>query len=117
LLPLSLLCILLLGWSILPYPWFWTSAVTIIVLLPVMAAAALRLIRRPEDLNLKEHASDVGNSVKEVLIRFIFGMSVLPYEAHRYTSAVIITHWRMFITGKKLLEWTPSAIASKYSKN
>src|SRR5690606_13419447 len=86
-LPLSLLLILLLGWSILPYPWFWTLAVTIIILLPVMVAAALRLIRRPEDLDLKEHISDVGNSVKEVLIRFIFGMAVLPYEAYRYTNA------------------------------
>src|SRR5690606_1532625 len=107
-----------LGWSILPYPWFWTLAVTIIVLLPVMAAAALRLIHRPEDIDLKAHISDVGRSVGDVLIRFMFDMAVLPYESYRYTHAIILTNWRMIFTRKKLLEWTPSAHASRHhSKN
>lgn len=116
-LPLSLLLILLLGWSILPSPWFWTLAVTIIVLLPVMASAALRLIHRPEDVDLKAHVSDVGRSVRDVLIRFMFDMAVLPYETYRYTHAILLTNWRMIFTGKKLLEWTPSAQTSHYSKN
>lgn len=116
-LPLSLLLILLLGWSILPYPWFWTLAVTIIVLLPVMAAAALRLIHRPEDIDLKAHVSDVGRSVRDVLIRFMFDMAVLPYETYRYTHAILLTNWRMIFTGKKLLEWTPSAQSPRHSEN
>ncbi|MEO5648724.1 MAG: glucoamylase family protein [Ginsengibacter sp.] len=117
LLPVSLLLILLLGWSVLPNPWFWTLAVTFIILLPVMAAAVLQLIRRPENLDLKAHISDVINSVKEVLLRFIFGMAVLPYESYRYTDAIIRTNWRMIVSRKKLLEWTPSATVSRYTKN
>ncbi|MBJ7880171.1 GH36-type glycosyl hydrolase domain-containing protein [Gelidibacter salicanalis] len=116
-LPLSLLLIFILGWFILPKPWFWTLTVTIIILLPVMAAAFLRLIRRPEDIDFKAHLSEVGNSVKEVLLRFIFGIAVLPYESYRFTNAIIQTNWRMIVSGKKLLEWTPSAAASKESKN
>ena len=117
LLPLSLLLILLLGWSVLPYPWFWTLAVTVIVLLPVMAAAALQLIRRPEDLDFKAHASNIISSVRMVLLRFMFGMAVLPYEAYRYTDAIIRTNWRMIISGKKLLEWTTSADDSRNTRN
>ncbi|TVZ28423.1 cellobiose phosphorylase [Gillisia sp. Hel_I_86] len=117
LLPISLLLILALGWFILPKPWFWTLAVTIIILLPVMAAAFLRLFRRPEDIDFNAHISEVGSSVKEVLLRFIFGIAVLPYEAYRFTDAIIRTNWRMLVSGKKLLEWTPSAIASHQSKN
>jgi cellobiose phosphorylase len=117
LLPISLLLIFVLGWSILPKPWFWTSAVTIIILLPVMAAAFLQLFRRPEDVDFKAHISDVGSSVKEVLLRFIFGIAVLPYEAYRFTDAIIRTNWRMLVSGKKLLEWTPSATASRQSIN
>lgn len=116
-LPVSLLFILLLGWSVLPKPWFWTLAVTVIILLPVMAAEVLQLIRRPEDLSFKAHISEVGNSVRDVLLRFTFGIAVLPYEAYRFTDAIIRTNWRMFISGKKLLEWTPSATASRQSKN
>ena len=117
LLPLSLLTILVLGWSILPKPWFWTLAVTAIILLPVMAAAFLELIRPPEDIDVKAHVSEVGSSVKEVLLRFIFGLAVLPYEAYRFTDAIVRTNWRMFVSGKKLLEWTPSATASRQSKD
>src|SRR5690606_11890463 len=106
----------MLGWFILPKPWFWTLAVTIIILLPVMAAAFLQLFRRPEDLDFNAHISEVGSSVKEVLLRFIFGIAVLPYEAYRFTDAIIRTNWRMLVSGKKLLEWTPSATASQHTK-
>jgi cellobiose phosphorylase len=117
LLPISLLLTLVLGWSVLPKPWFWTLSVTIIILLPVMAAAFLQLFRRPEDLDFKAHISEIGNSVKEVLLRFMFGIAVLPYEAYRFSDAIIRTNWRMLISDKKLLEWTPSATASRQSKD
>ena len=116
-LPLSLLLILLLGWTILPYPWFWTLAVTFIVLLPVMVAAVLQLVRRPEDLDLQAHISEVGSSVRDVLIRFMFGMAVLPYEAYRHTDAIIRSNWRMIVTKRNLLEWTPSVEASRNTVN
>lgn len=116
-LPLSLLLILLLGWSILPKPWFWTLSVTFIILLPVMASAALQLIRRPEDLDLKEHLFAVWDSVKEVLLQFMFGMAVLPYEAFRYTDAIVRTNWRMIVSRRNLLEWTPSATAAIHTRN
>ena len=112
LMPLSLLIILLLGWSVMPYPWFWTIAVTMIVLLPVMAAAILRLILRPDDLDLKAHVLDVGTSIKHTLLRFMFGLAVLPYESYRYTDAIVRANWRMIISHKHLLQWTTSAISS-----
>src|SRR5690606_3613652 len=61
--------------------------------------------------------TDVGISVRDVLLRFMFGMAVLPYEAYRYTDAIIRTNWRMIVSGKKLLEWTPSAVASHNTRN
>ncbi|TLP72857.1 GH36-type glycosyl hydrolase domain-containing protein [Maribacter sp. ACAM166] len=117
LLPISLLSIFIFGWSVLPKPWFWTLAVTIIILLPVMAAAFLKLIRPPDDLDFNAHISEVGSSVKEVLLRFVFGIAVLPYETYRFTDAIIRTTWRMLVSNKKLLEWTPSTDAFRQSKN
>ena len=101
----------------LPNPWFWTLAVTVIILLPVMAAAVLQLIRRPDELNLKSHVAEVWSSVRSVLIQFVFGLAVLPYEALRYTDAILLTHWRMVITKQKMLEWTPSGSVAKRAKN
>lgn len=108
-LPISLVLLLVMGWSVLPFPWFWTLAVTFIILLPVMAAAAWQLLHKPIDLTLKAHFSEVGIIVRDVLIRFVFGIAVLPFEAYRNADAIFRTNWRMIISHKKLLQWTPSA--------
>jgi hypothetical protein len=113
LLPLSLMLLLLVGWFLLPLPWLWTLTVTVTILLPVMAAAGWRLANKPIDLTLKAHLTEIAISVRDTLIRFMFGIAVLPYEAFKYTDAIIRTNWRMIVSGKKLLEWTPSAGASQ----
>jgi cellobiose phosphorylase len=107
--PFALILLLLLGWFILPFPWFWTMVVTIIVLLPLMAAAGWQLINKPEDITLNDHFTEVGISVRDFLIRFVFGLAVLPYEAYSNADAIIRTNWRMMISKRKLLQWTPSA--------
>ncbi|MGZ3881910.1 MAG: cyclic beta 1-2 glucan synthetase, partial [Flavisolibacter sp.] len=107
--PVALILLLLMGWFILPFPWFWTSVVTIIVLLPLMAAAGWQLINKPEDITIQSHFVEVGITVRNFLIRFIFGIAVLPYEAFENLDAILRTNWRMIISRKKLLQWTPSA--------
>ena len=109
--PVALVFLLLMGWFILPFPWFWTSVVTIIILLPLMAAAGWQLINKPEDVNLNAHFTEVGITVRDFLIRFIFGLAVLPYEAYSNLDAIIRTNWRLLVSRKKLLQWTPSATA------
>jgi cyclic beta-1,2-glucan synthetase len=116
LVPLSMLLLLLAGWTVLPFPWFWTSVVTVIILLPVIIAAGWQLIHKPLDLALKAHLLEVAVSVRDVLLRFIFGLAVLPYEAFKNMDAVIRTNWRMIISHRKLLQWTPSATAAKNTR-
>lgn len=114
LLPVSLLSLLLLGWFILPFPWFWTLAVSTIILLPPIIASAWQLLNKPADLTLRAHVSEVISNGKITLIRFVFGLSILPYEAFQYVDAILRALWRMIISRRKLLEWTPFAtIASK----
>jgi cyclic beta-1,2-glucan synthetase len=114
--PLALLLILLCGWTILPFPWFWTTVVTVIILLPVMTAAIWQLVHKPLDLTLKAHLLEVATSVRDVMLRFIFGLAVLPYEAYRNMDAIIRTNWRMIVSHKKLLQWTPSATSAKNTR-
>ncbi len=112
LLPLSMLLLLILGWIVLPFPWFWTLAVTIIILMPVAAAAGWQLFHKPKDLGVSAHFSEVGSFCWDTVVRFVFGVAVLPYEAWRYTDAVILTNWRMVVTRRKLLEWSPFSNSS-----
>ncbi len=117
LLPVSLILLLLLGWSILPFPWFWTATVTIIILFAVMAAAGWQLINKPKDLDFKAHLAEVGKSVQSIMLQFIFGIAILPNEAYNNMDAILRTNWRLIVSHKKLLEWTPSATTASDSRN
>ncbi len=115
LLPPSLLLLLLLGWTVLPFPWFWTLSITLILLLPIIAATTWQLIHKPLDLTLKAHLTEIGNNALNVVARFLFGLTVLPFEAYTYTDAILRTNWRMLISRKHLLQWTTSAAASNHA--
>ncbi|KAA5535097.1 cyclic beta 1-2 glucan synthetase [Taibaiella lutea] len=117
LLPASLFILLLLGWTVLPHAWFWTLTITLILTLPVMVGAGWQLLHKPKDIKLKAHLSEVTLSVRDILLRFIFGITVLPYEAWIYMDAIIRTNWRMAISKRKLLQWTPSAFSSSRHVN
>ena len=117
LIPQSLVLLLILSWSLLPLPWFWTSMFAAILLLPSLLSACWHLVNKPDELTLKAHLSEVGISVRDILIRFLFDVSVMPFEAYKYMDAVIRTNWRMVFTRKKLLEWTPSAASAPYNNN
>lgn len=115
--PIALTALLFVGWFILPFTWFWTAVVTVIILLPLMTAAAWQLINKPEDVTVTAHFIEVGVSVQNFLIRFIFGLAVLPYEAYKNLDAIVRTNWRIIFSHKKLLQWTPSAVSPVRTKN
>lgn len=117
LIPLSLLLLLALGWSLLPLPWFWTSAVALILLLPVLAAALWQLLNKPKDLTLKAHLTETGASLRDALLRFLFEISVLPFEAYKGADAIVRTYWRIVISRRRLLEWTSFDAASRNADN
>ena len=115
--PLALTLLLLTGWTVLPLPWLWTAVVTVIVLLPLVAAATWQLINKPDDITITSHVIEVGISVRNFLIRFVFGLAVLPYEAYKNTDAIVRTIWRLVISHRKLLEWVPSAASNRFGTN
>ncbi len=115
LLPIAMLSLLLMGWFVLPNPWLWTLIVTVIILLAAMAAAGWQMLHKPKDISLTNHLSEVWRSVRLTLLRFVFGLSVLPYEALRFTSAIVLTLFRLLVSHKHLLQWIPSATVSQNS--
>ncbi len=108
LVPLSLTLLLVLGWTLLANSWFWTLAVVAILFLPSVITFCGDLLRKPEDLSLKDH---LLQSLRKVAIHFIqnlFSLICLPYEAFRYTDAILRTLWRLIISRRHLLEWNAS---------
>ncbi|WP_188568454.1 GH36-type glycosyl hydrolase domain-containing protein [Undibacterium terreum] len=115
--PASLMALLLLGWGLLPTPWFWTRAVLGVLLIPSIISSAMDLLHKDKDVLYRQHITAVirasGRHFSHALLNIIF----LPYEAWFTLDAIFRTMWRMLITHKKMLEWSPFSEVIRSDKN
>jgi cellobiose phosphorylase len=109
LVPSALTLMLLLGWMVLSPLWLWTLAVIGILLIPPLVASVLELFRKPDDVLLRQHLAAAARSAGRHFAQAAFTLVCLPYEAFFSLDATVRTTWRMLITHKRLLEWSPSS--------
>ena len=113
LVPVCLVVLLILGWTILPSSWFWTLSVLVIIVLPLVISTGWDMLHRPEDVQLRPHIKTSIRSAYRNFIQALFTIICMPFEAFYHLDAILLTNWRMIITGKKLLEWNPSGNLEK----
>ena len=106
--PLALTLLLLMGWTVMPSPWFWTLSVLGIIVIPALVSSLMDLFQKPSDVILHRHIlaafRETGRSLGQITFTFL----CLPYEAFFSMDAVLCTIWRMLVAKKRLLEWNPS---------
>jgi len=107
LVPAALTLLLLLGWTMLPQPRFWTLAVVGIILLPTLLAAILDVFRRPDEVSLRQHLFASARSAGRRFGQAAFSFACIPYEAFFSLDAIARTTVRMWFTHKRLLQWNP----------
>jgi cellobiose phosphorylase len=107
--PAALTLLLLLGWTVLPAPWFWTLAVAGVFLIPSLVTSLLTAVRKADDVTLGQHLSATMHSMGIHLAQAAFTFACLPYEAFFSLDAIVRTVGRMLITHRRLLEWNPSS--------
>ncbi len=100
--------LLLLGWTILSSAWFWTLSMIGIILIPSLIASVLDVLQKPGDVLLGQHLSASVRSTRRRFAQAAFSLACLPYEAFYSLDAVVRTTWRMLVTHRRLLEWSPS---------
>src|SRR5512143_1772342 len=108
LVPSAMMLLLLLGWTILSSPWFWTVSIIGIILIPSLISSILDLLQNPRDVLPGQHLAAAGRSIGRRFSRDLFTLVCLPYEAFFSLDAIVRTIWRMLVTHKRLLEWSPS---------
>jgi cyclic beta-1,2-glucan synthetase len=114
--PLALTLLLLLGWTVLPSPWFWTLSAVGIIVIPPLMTSLLELLQKPGDVLLGQHISRALRASGRSLGQIAFTLLCLPYEAFFSMDAVLRTIWRMLVGKKRLLEWNPSGDADRNSR-
>jgi len=111
--PSALTILLLLGWTVLSSPWFWTLSVIGIIFIPSLISSLPDLLRKPDNVHFVQHLSAVGRSAARRLVQAVFTLASLPYEAFFSLDAIVRTTWRMLVTHRRLLEWSPPGDTDK----
>ncbi len=108
LVPVALTLLLLLGWTVLSSPWFWTLSVIEIILLPSLITSILEVLQKPSEVLMGQHLAAAVRSAGRRFAQAVFTLVCLPYEAFFSLDAIIRTAVRMIVTHRRLLEWSPS---------
>ena len=108
LVPAALLVLLGLGWNVMETPSLWLGVVILIVTLPTAIAAVLDLIAKPPEVLLRQHVLISLRSLRGRCAQLLLQFATLPHEAAYSLGAILHTIWRMRISHRHLLQWTPS---------
>lgn len=103
--------LLLLCWSELAAPAFWSAAVLAVLFLPVFAQSLIRLADKPHDVSLRQHLLNWSQDSAGALAQAVLHLTFLPYEAWYSLDAVLRTAWRMDVSKRHLLEWKASSLS------
>lgn len=106
--PSALTLLLVLGWTVMASPGFWTLTVLGIFLIPSLATSLLNVLQKPGDVRWGQHLAAAARSVGRHLEQAAFSIVCLPYEAFFSLDAMVRTLWRMRVSHQRLLEWTSS---------
>ena len=105
--PAAFIILLVLGWTVLPSPWFITIAIIGIMLLPSFINAMIGVLNKPGNAMMGQHLAVSARAGGRGLIQALFTFICLPYEAFFSITAIFHTLWRLVVSGKGLLEWNP----------
>lgn len=110
---ISLLMLILLAWTFLGEPLYWTVIVTAIIMLPPFIMSLFHALRKPAEIDRSQHLSNTLAGAYKGVQQSFFSLVCLPYEAYYSGHAIIRTLWRMYISHRHLLEWNPSGFVPK----
>jgi cyclic beta-1,2-glucan synthetase len=110
--PLTCVLALLAGWALpfdaaLVWTLFFLGTIALPSLSPVLAAAGARHPGIRARVHFARILSDLGSALLQVLLI----VTLLAHQAWLMADAVIRTLFRLFITRRNLLQWTPAAQA------
>lgn len=102
----ALLALLVAGWIWLPgTPMFWTSVAVLILAWDLFNSLITRIVRPDQGV-------EAGNAVRRVqrgVLRWLLGIVFLVHGTLIAVDAIATVFVRMFITHKRLLQWTTAA--------
>ena len=107
LVPLTLILLLIFGWTLSPAPVFWTFTVLSLIILPTIINFIWDLFFKPADVIFSQHFIYTFRSTKDQLYQHLVDIACMPYEAFNNLDAIFRTIGRVYFTRRNLLQWNP----------
>ncbi|HTE51510.1 MAG TPA: hypothetical protein VK698_11740, partial [Kofleriaceae bacterium] len=113
LVPLSLMALLVVGLLAAPAPAPWVLAVLSVPVLPRALALfweTRKLVQRAVagQLGAIDLAVGAARLAGTAALRAGFAVAVLPFDALLAADAIARSTWRLLVSGRRVLEWSPS---------
>ena len=105
------IALLVLCWSLLAAPVFWTVAILAPLWLPALLDMLATLAGRALDAPLRQHLDAWTRGARTTLVRAALALAFLPHRAWLDADAVVRGLWRRDVSRRKLLELRPPALA------
>ena len=107
----ALAALLVLCWSRLTGPAFWTAMVLSVFFIPALLGSLVALSDRPHDSPWRQHLDSWARGARVPLVRAALATSFLPHAAWCQLDAVLKALWRSRVSRRRQLEWRPAALA------
>ncbi|OON59978.1 hypothetical protein B0920_22155 [Massilia sp. KIM] len=107
----AMLALLILCWSTLAGPVFWSLATLSVYFLPALAGSLVALADRPFDAPWRQHLESWARGARVPLVRAALATAFLPHAAWSQLDAVCRALWRRRVSRRRLLEWRPPYLA------
>jgi cyclic beta-1,2-glucan synthetase len=112
--PPSTFLLLILGWVALPLsPLVWTGFVIASLAMPAAVPVLAGVLPRRRGIAKRSHARGILSDALEAASRVGLAVVFLANRAVIMTDAVVRTLWRLNVSRRRLLEWTPAALAGR----
>ncbi|QOY94840.1 hypothetical protein IM543_02755 [Massilia sp. UMI-21] len=107
----ALVTLLVLCWTALTAPAFWTAAVLSVLFLPALVGSLVALADRPHDAPWRQHLDSWARGARAPLVRAALATSFLPHAAWCQLDALVRALWRSRVSRRRRLEWRPKGLA------
>lgn len=110
----ALICLLLLGFAVSPSPLLWSLAAVGFILVPTLLSSILSMFQKSADMNFGQHLNSSVRLIPRHCSQAALSLLCLPHEALFSLDAISRTIWRILVSHKHLLEWSPSAGGNRH---
>jgi cyclic beta-1,2-glucan synthetase len=114
LIEISLVVLLIAGWTILPGgPLTWSAIVLGLIAAPSILWSVQSLLRPPFDKSWRAYYAAIGRDGLNTARQLAMTVTFLAHQAVISADAIVRTIWRLSVSRRKLLEWQTASAAER----